>query len=78
MNWYKTSQKVVQFSRWDTSGTLVILIDGKRYEYSGVPQHQSSYIRLLINKKNLTRLFPILKSLKMVDTKPDESQLSLF
>lgn len=77
MNWYKTAQTDVKFARYDSSGILVVLINGNRYEYTGVPSHQASYIRVLINKKNWTRLFPILQSLNK-DTKEDSGQMSLF
>jgi len=77
MNWYKISQTNVQFARYDSSGILAILINGKRYEYEGVQSNQSSYIRMLIDKKNWTRLFPILQSLKRSDIDED-TQISLF
>jgi len=54
-----------QVSVWglSPSGTLTVIINGKRYDYDGVTPHEESQLNTLLKHKNYSRFFAIIKQL---------------
>ena len=65
----KSSQKKEkpqpQVSIWglSPSGTLTVIINGKRYEYYGITPHEERQLENLLKHKNYSKFFRIIKQL---------------
>tara|TARA_Y100000034_G_scaffold114215_1_gene150058 strand:- start:1887 stop:2156 length:270 start_codon:yes stop_codon:yes gene_type:complete len=69
MNWFKTATEV-QIGAHDSTGRLVVYIDGKRYVYTGSNPHLLQRLKWGIKYSRFSDVFRILKSLNQEFPEP--------
>ena len=57
----KERKPKIDFISWNSLGGFVVLINGKRYEYTGVSEYMNRQLQYYIEKNNYKTLFAALK-----------------
>jgi len=74
MNWFKIATEV-QIAAHDSTGRLVVYIDGKRYVYTGSNSHLLQRLKWGIKYSKFSDVFRILKSLNQEVPEPKKTSV---